>query len=52
MDKLAQFEEHLRDNDRKRRTRENLGDETLVYYYNANNRNFRVFVGIVETTVS
>ena len=48
MDKLAQFEEHLRDNDRKRRTRENLGDETLVYYYNANNRNFRVFVGIVE----
>jgi hypothetical protein len=46
--KLEQFEHKLREQDRKRRTRDALGDETLVYYFNANNKNFRVFVGDVE----
>lgn len=48
MDKLAQFEEHLRDNDRKRRTRKSGRWNLGVLLRNANNRNFRVFVGIVE----
>ena len=48
MQKLEQFEHALREQDRKRRTRDALGDETLVYYFNANNKNFRVFVGDVE----